>query len=460
MTVGTDLPPAFVTWAHASLVPLPPRRANADGADFAALDQLIGDAQVVALSEAVHGAAEPLEFRNRLFEYLVCKKGFTAIGLESGTVEGQALHDYVLGRRDDLEAALAEGISWGLDAVPQNRTLINWMRHYNAQPEHTHKIHFYGFDVPGSPGNPHVSRGVDTALGAALSYCESVDPLAAAALRHRLASLLPLLSFDFHRSESAAGYHQLPAIQRDSLTAVIVDLIALFETSESHSLSAPHRECHGRGLRAALGARQVDLWLRQIPLTWQPLDPGQALIFPSDTTAFMSAATDVRDRAQADNVAWILGQEGAGGKLLLFAHRYHISGSFITPSWTGNRVQAVMGTYLKRRLGRRLITVGNFISRGEVQDGPSTRTLAAPEDGSLEGLAEQLNVPSFWLDLRSIPPELAECLDHVRCIRGAVGTVGDVMTLRVRAAFDVLFCLDRVTPWGHLSGSDTATAAS
>jgi len=56
---------------------------------------MIGNSRIVAVSEAVHAARQPLEFRNRLIKYLVEEMGFTAIALESGVVEGRLLNDYV-----------------------------------------------------------------------------------------------------------------------------------------------------------------------------------------------------------------------------------------------------------------------------------------------------------------------------------------------------------------------------
>ena len=58
---------------------------------------MIGDKPLVALSEGIHFAAEPLEFRNRVLQYPVERKGFTAIAIESGVVEGRVVYDYVHG---------------------------------------------------------------------------------------------------------------------------------------------------------------------------------------------------------------------------------------------------------------------------------------------------------------------------------------------------------------------------
>src|SRR5688572_7394080 len=86
----------FIKWARASRVPLVTVKTGDTFDDLTAVGRMIGNATVVALSEGVHGGKEPLEFRNRLFQYLVQEKGFTAIAIEaSGIVEGRCLHDYV-----------------------------------------------------------------------------------------------------------------------------------------------------------------------------------------------------------------------------------------------------------------------------------------------------------------------------------------------------------------------------
>ena len=60
-------------WARSSLSPLSTVEPGAPWSDLDPLLRMIGDASLVATSEAVHMGAEPLEFRNRLFQYLVEK---------------------------------------------------------------------------------------------------------------------------------------------------------------------------------------------------------------------------------------------------------------------------------------------------------------------------------------------------------------------------------------------------
>ena len=153
---------SFLRWAKESVTPLSIVSRGPHWEGFAPLGKMIGNATVVALSEAVHGAAEPLEFRNRMIEYLVEEKGFTAIAIESGIVESRIVHEYVLGGPGDLSAVLAEGISWTMDQLLQNHALVRWLRRYNADVRLARKVNFYGFDVPGSPGNPTPNRGMDS----------------------------------------------------------------------------------------------------------------------------------------------------------------------------------------------------------------------------------------------------------------------------------------------------------
>jgi erythromycin esterase len=402
-------------------------------------DAMVGDASVVALSEGVHLGAEPLEFRNRILQHLVEKKGFTAIAIESGIVESRVVHDYVMGSPDELASTVASGFSWTFDALPQNTALVRWLRAYNADPRHSRKVNFYGFDVPGSPGNPHARRGVDTALVEALRYLAIVDEPAADELQQRLAPFMRRLRFDFTRHQDAPGYDTLSQFQRDTLTAGINNLIALLERHETTYIAADGLRNYAWGHRAAMGARQVDTWLRQIPLGWQPANG--AVQFPSEQTRFVSRATDVRDRAQADNLEWVIREEGDSGKLLVFAHAYHISTAPVHAAWMGADERPVMGTYLRASLRSDLVTIGNLIGGGSVGCAGDFEQLKPAPRGSLEDLFHRTGSPAFLLDLRTAPPLVAGWFDHPR----EIGHGLDILRVPVRRAFDIIFYLDRVS---------------
>jgi erythromycin esterase len=81
--------------------------------------EMIGAAKIVGLSEGQHAAAEPLEFRNRLFKYFVENLGFGAIAIESGIVESRVLNDYVTEGKAELDTVLKQGFSTGFDTFRQ-----------------------------------------------------------------------------------------------------------------------------------------------------------------------------------------------------------------------------------------------------------------------------------------------------------------------------------------------------
>jgi erythromycin esterase len=415
---------AFVEWARACLVPL------SEGLDT--FGEMIGDATVVALGEGVHCAAEPLEFRNRVLEHLARTKSFTAIAIESGLVESRAVHDYVRGGPGGTDAALSQGLSWNFDRLPQNRQLIEWLRNSNADPRQVRKLNFYGFDVAGSPGNPQANRGIDTSLVEAQRYLQRVDATQAGTFSDRFAPAIANLRPD--------RYGGLKEAQRDALTAAIADLIAIFKRKEAQFIERSSAQEYKWALRAAIGARQVDDWLRRIPPGWQS-EKGSV-----DACASLFAAQmDVRDRAQVDNLEWILGEEGESAKILLFAHCGHLSNAPVQIAWLpagAPRQQQVAGTYLRRRLGRRLLTIGHCFGMGSAGCDDVARTFEGAPADSLADIAGEVGVADYLLDLRRAPADIGSWLRQER----AFGHEPHLFKTSVGQAFDVLFYTARIKP--------------
>lgn len=435
----------FLRWSRQARNPIATLQSGAPSSDLEPLNRMIGMASIVALSEAVHDGAEPLEFRNRLFEYLVETKGFTAIAIESGTVEGRKVYDYVRGGAGDLSNVMSQGISWGFDELPQNEALVKWIRAYNARPGQTRKVSFYGFDVSGSPGDDGANRTVDAALLEAMGYLRRVDPAEAASFDERLSSSLKNLRFEVAAAEGPS-YGRWSRTDRDALTATIVDLIALLERREAPYITASSREDYSWAYRAAINARQTDIWLRQFPVE-QPA--GEAPNSPAQDQLMRSyaRATEMRDRAQADNLDWIIQREGANGKVLVYGSRYHLSMAEVTKAswWPADPAyfpQQVAGTYLKARHGERLVTIGNLISGGTARCADFNQTLEAPPAASMDGLAARVGPPLFLLDLRAAPPAVSQWLnqDHL------LGYGQQVMEVSIGKAFDILFYVRTVTP--------------
>jgi erythromycin esterase-like protein len=258
----------------------------------------------------------------------------------------------------------------------------------------------------------------------------------------RFARFVP--SMRFHPCEQIEGprYGALSQADRDALTAAIADMIVWLERHEGKYTSASTADEYAWAHRAAIAARQMDSWLRQVPAAWTE---GGAQVPAEEGSQFISAGTDIRDRAQVDNIEWILRREGVAGKLLVFASRYHLSAAPVKIGWSPDAhesVQEVAGTYLRRRLGEQLVTIGNLLGGGQIQRGNDRESLARPPAHSFEGLAREIGAPFFLLDVRCAPRDVAEWLSQEHQL--AAGS--HVLKLSVREAFDLLFYIDTVTP--------------
>jgi erythromycin esterase len=427
-------PVLLLEWARASLVPL--------GTDLGALGSMIGDARVVALSEGTHTGVEPLEFRNRLFRYLVEEKGFTAIAIESGLIESRAIHDYVRGLPGDLDVLAANNLSWGFDRLPQNRALIAWLRSYNSDPRHARTVNFYGFDMSGNPTSARAHWSQEAVLQEVFDFLSGVDAIAARVFRSRLEPLIP--STRFHCREPLADpcYGNLSQSQRDALTGAIADLIIWLERHEAKYTAASSQSAYAWAHQSAIAARQTDNFLRQHPVGF--MTTAEERFADDELPAFISDASDVRDRVQADNLDWIAKQEGAAGKILVFAARYHLSAASVKVSWDPHRqefAQEVAGTYLRRRFDDQLVTIGNLIGQKEIRLGTQSTWVQAPEH-SLDGMARELGNPLFVLDLRQAPPPVRRLLEQEYEL--AAGS--QRLKVPVGRAFDILFYVDTVKP--------------
>jgi len=406
-------------------------------ADLAAVDQLIGRASIVALGEPAHGAKEPLQLRNRIFRHLVETHGFTAIAIESGLVEGRLVHEYVRGASTQLATVLSNGIGWTFDQLAANEALVRWLRLRNGARA-GRPVHFYGFDVPGSPGNPNVKQGPGIALQAVMCFLERVDPGMAADFRQRTSAARSFLRFDFHGAAGAPGYEQLPRAKREQLSTTLAELVATIAINREAYIQRAGALEYQWGHQAAKAAQQVDRWLREVPAGWQP--KSGPIRFPSEATRIFAAATDARDRAQADNIEWIVHQEG-GGRLFVYASLFHLSTCPVHTRWR-DEPQTVAGTYLRERFGDSFRVVAHLTGGGAYREGRDFHELARPSEHSWEGIAAEVGLDGYLLDLRCAPKILHTWLQQVR----PIGPAGGGFECALRPAFDAIYYQRRVTP--------------
>lgn len=397
-----DVQASFLQWARKSLHPVSDAELDASTQDLQPIEKMIGDSTIVALSEGIHAAAEPLIFRNRLFKHLVEHLGFNAIALESGIVESRVLNDYVTQGKGKFGAdLLRQGLSNGFDTFRQNGELIRWMREYNARlPPGAIKVQIFGLDVPGSPGNFDAARGPDTALQSALDYLRVVDPQAAGEMRSRVAVFLPVL-------KDINGYGAVNATERDVLTAAIADLVSLLERQQLAYIAKSSKEDFEWAERAAIGARQTDTWFRRMPLGWR-LEDGL------DWTRY---AMQVRDRTMADNLEWVRRRLGTRARIVVFAASGHLASTPVQLPNQPAREMIPLGAYVKQRFGSDVISILNLVANGEIvycSANPRRQMpLKPPPASAVETLFAAVDVPRYLLDMRRAPPVVSSWLHQV-----------------------------------------------
>ena len=113
--------------------------------DLRPLAAIIGEASVVGLGEAAHGASELFTVKHRLIEYLVVELGFTGVAFEASYAGCQPIDEYVRhGRGAAAEALTGQGYTaWDTDEVS---ALLEWLRLHNSGVPHDRKVAFYGLD--------------------------------------------------------------------------------------------------------------------------------------------------------------------------------------------------------------------------------------------------------------------------------------------------------------------------
>lgn len=389
--------------------------------DLTALDTLLAGVEVVLVGEPAHGSHEPLAMRNRIIRYLVERGGLTAVALETGLPESQAIARYVEGRAGappaDSAATVARSFTWGFDSYVENVQLLRWLRDWNDDPAHVRKVSFYGYDL--SLGGPAGSYPTAAAIEGALAWLSERDPEAGrarrAAFEQRLATLPERAAALDERARAALG----SAI--DSLAATI---------ARTPAAPAPDGESQKAwAVRMSVVAQQSHAMLLAVPPTGGGgLPPGAW------------RAINARDSAMADNVQWVLEREGSGARVLAFAHDMHVKR---VPTEGGvfavlEQPSHAMGEYLARQLGDRMQVIA--MTHGDSTPVSGTKGLA-----SLDSALARVRRPPYLLTFsgRGIPG----AVDSWRSQRWAMRINGDTyLSLPPAAAFDHLIVLDRLTP--------------
>ncbi|KOV65215.1 erythromycin esterase family protein [Streptomyces sp. MMG1121] len=381
-------------------------------ADLRALGVMVGDARVVGMGEATHGSHEYFALKDRVFRYLVERKGFTTFALEISWSAGLRIDDYL--QRGDRDRDARQVVHEVMAGSPWDReefvSLVRWMRDHNRQhPDRP--VHFLGDDI----GAPRLDERV---FDSVTDYVRRTRPESVAPLNELLSGLRPL--------DDAIAYLERPLAERQQNAARAQQVLELVE----HQGSAGGEDAEF----AAQNARNIAQ-----TYTFLTLNPGD----PKSLTAMER----YRDQVMAETTAWW--QRRTGGRILLSAHNDHVGYAASDPT-TYPKTQ---GSFLRDTLGTDYLAIGttfdrgSFLSKDEALGGAWKKFTVGPAgSGTNEYTLDQVRYRDYYADLRKAPAAAHSWLDVSRPVY-SVGTQypnDKTPEIAIGEAYDVLVHLHTV----------------
>jgi erythromycin esterase len=323
--------------------------------------------KLLGLGEALHGGEDILMLRNRLFQRLVEKHGYSAIAMESSFPRARVVNEYMAGRGPASYDALREaGFSHGFGRLEANRELVEWMRAYNAEGAHRVKLQFYGFD---SPTEMMFSDSPRKILHFVLDYLASIDSAGGEERRLRIDQALGQDS-DWEN----------PAAMMDPTKSVGLSPAATALRIETEDLIA-QLQMRRPELVAKSDERRYLEAMQYATLARQLLNYHAALARKSEPLKRIVQGLGLRDLMMADNLAYVVSRERGRGKVLAFAHNSHLQrgkaewqlGTDLLTWWPA-------GAHLDEIFGQRYAVIGTAVGVSDANG------IGQPEDGTLEAL--------------------------------------------------------------------------
>jgi erythromycin esterase len=330
-----------------------------------AVDKVItalGDSvELLGFGEALHGSEEILILRNRLFQRLVETYGYTAIAIESSFPRSRTVNEYVNGRGPSSYASVQDtGFGNRFGQLAANRELVEWMRQYNADPSHTVKINFYGFDIPTGTTSSVSPR---LTLYYTLDYLDSMDSATVRERRERIDSLIGADSnwenpMDWRDSVKSAELLAMAS----GLRIEIEDLISELHVRRPELVANRDEDHYLEAVQHAIIARQLMNFY----------------IALARGTNY-AASLGVRDALMADNLAYIVSRERSRGHVFAFAHNKHLQHG--QAQWQMGLDLCVWwpaGSHLNDMFGSRYAVIGSAIGSSD------DNGIGQPEPDTLE----------------------------------------------------------------------------
>lgn len=368
----------------------------------------VGNARVVAVGEFMHGAQEPLEFRNHMVRLLAEQGLIDAVALESGLIEGRRLNAYVMGGPGTAADTAKNYINWTFGNYAANAELLEWLRAFNARSPK--KVAIHGVDLPG--GETYAVGDISIGFADAIAYLRrtaapGADPL--------IVELEP-----YAKSFTQSHWFTLTSPKRQAVIDLSGRVARFIEAQRAAMIAASSPEDYAWAHRSALVLRQALEVFRVWPEDNQKGETGKGML----------PVVMARDAAMADNMVWLLERAGPRSRMLLFQANGHVIRALGEPPLPPGFSEPwrPIGWHLHQRLGRDMVVMVTGAALGPEADKP-----ARSEAGTLAAALEEACPEVCFIDLRKAPP--GSWADRSMTFGR---TLGAPMTAPPRAAMDTI----------------------
>ena len=419
---------AVIGCLKARAMPLATLSVDRNRTDLAPLKDVLRDVKLIGLGEETHGTHEFFTVKHRLLDFMVRDMGVRVFIVEGSYAGWQSINDYVTGRTDDGEKALAEQGFWAWN-TGEMKALIDWARQYNKTVPATEQLRFAGIDPQyNQPGKDKL-----------LAYLKRVAP------------------------ERVAPTEALFARNLDSLQSV------RSETGEQDSLKQVQASYHELYAFLEQSYKLDTAWLDRLkrPEITSPNEHERMLDYARILTQYVStygqadtAGVATRDVFMAENCRRLIEREPAGTRFVIWGHNGHVATG-------GNSLFKPLGAYLREYYGNAYYALGLSFNKGsflarEVPAVDSARqwlkafTVSSAPEQSVDWYLAQTRLKNFVVDFRAAPQNV----DSRNWLTDPIPmrSVGSVYrpgfapayfySMRLAARFDGLLFVDTTT-WAH-----------
>lgn len=342
--------------------------------DLEPVRKAIGGARIVQLGELTHGDGTSFALKARLVKYLHQRAGFDVLIWESGFVECEQLDEGLMGK-DPVQDVARKAVFSHWSSSKESIGVFEYARqtHVSRRP-----LVMAGFDIQ--------SSGREGNLAFLGLVAEIGDP---------------------DLNTRAEEIRQLPSgEEKEAAVLTLAEPMKELLTRNRSRLEATHGKSSFDALRQRVDSMVAYDQMMKSYRRFQQVQTG----------AEFQVGYNLRERANFENLKWLVDRRFKGKKVIVWAHNSHVSHDGATGSfWVAGPNDVVLdstGRLLKQAYGAKLYTIGFLASAGKWSwMGQPAQDFIEAKPGSIEELLGRSGASHAFLDLRPVAKHLSEPMD-------------------------------------------------